>query len=161
MRRTKLLFLNMEPDQKSELVIEFCKSIFELRHKLRKMFQVKLKEAGISISFEVLEVMKLLRHEDGLNQQDLAEMLFKDKSTMTYLIDNMVKAGLVTRNEDDNDRRNKHILLTSKALELQNQLTPLAMHCYLALAQDIADSDIEAGIEMLAKMNSSLAEFII
>jgi len=151
----------MKPDQKSELVIDFCKSIFELRHKLRKIFQLKLKEAGISISFEVLEVMKFLRHHDGLNQQELADMLFKDKSTMTYLIDNMVKAGLVTRREDEADRRNKHIILTTKAHELQYQLTPLALQCYLALAQDIADQEIAMGIEMLAKMNKSLAEFII
>jgi DNA-binding MarR family transcriptional regulator len=151
----------MKPDQKSELVIEFCQSIFELRHKLRKMFQVKLKEAGISISFEVLEILKLLRNQDGLNQQDLADMLFKDKSNMTYLIDNMVKAGLVTRREDEADRRNKHIFLTTDAMELQNQLDPLAMHCYLVLAEDVTDQEINAGIGTLAKMNNSLAEFII
>jgi DNA-binding MarR family transcriptional regulator len=151
----------MKPDKKSELVIEFCQSIFELRHKLRKMFQVKLKEAGISISFEVLEILKLLRNQDGLNQQDLADMLFKDKSNMTYLIDNMVKANLVTRREDEADRRNKHIYLTTQATELQNQLEPLAMHCYLVLAEDVTDQEINAGIETLAKMNNSLAEFII
>ena len=151
----------MKPDQKPELVIEFCQSIFELRYKLRRMFQVKLKEAGISISFEVLEIMKLLRGQDGLNQQELADLLFKDKSSMTYLIDNMVKAGLVTRKEDETDRRNKRICLTSKAVDLQNQLSPLAMHCYNVLSEGIAYQDIKAGIEMLAKMNNSLAEFII
>jgi len=151
----------MKPDQNPELVIEFCQSIFELRYKLRRMFQVKLKEAGISISFEVLEIMKLLRGQDGLNQQELADLLFKDKSSMTYLIDNMVKAGLVTRKEDEADRRNKHICLTTKARELQDQLSPLALHCYDVLSKGIPDRDIKAGIEMLAKMNNSLGEFIV
>jgi DNA-binding MarR family transcriptional regulator len=151
----------MEFDKRPELVAEFCQSIFELRYKLRKMFQLKLKEAGISISFEVLEILKLLRNQDGLNQQELADMLFKDKSSMTYLIDNMEKAGLVLRKEDGDDRRNKHIFLTAKAHELQNRLSPLAMHCYLALAEDVADDDIKAGIQMLAKMNNSLSKFIV
>jgi DNA-binding MarR family transcriptional regulator len=151
----------MQPDQKSELVIEFCQSIFELRYKLRKMLQVKLKDAGISISFEILEIMKQLRSHDGLNQQELADMLFKDKSSMTYLIDNMVKGGLVTRKEDEKDRRNKLIILSDKAHELIKQLAPIASHCYLALAEDITDEDIKAGIKMLAKMNDSLAKFII
>jgi DNA-binding MarR family transcriptional regulator len=150
----------MQPDQKSELVIEFCQSIFELRYKLRKMFQVKLKEAGISISFEILEIMKQLGSHDGLNQQELADMLFKDKSSMTYLIDNMVKAGLVTRKEDEKDRRNKLILLSRKADELIKELSPMASECYAALAEDIAAQDIKAGIQMLMKMNNSLAEFI-
>jgi DNA-binding MarR family transcriptional regulator len=149
----------MKPDQKSELVVEFCQSIFEMRYKLRKLFQLKLKEAGINISFEVLEVMKLLK-QGSMNQQELADMLFKDKSSMTYLIDNMVKAELVTRKEDEADRRNKLIFLTDKARELQAQLTPMAMHCHLALAVDVTDSDVKAGLQMLVKMNNSLAEII-
>jgi DNA-binding MarR family transcriptional regulator len=151
----------MQPDHKSDLVIEFCQSIFELRYKLRKMFQVQLKEAGISISFEILEIMKQLRNHDGLNQQELADMLFKDKSSMTYLIDNMVKGGLVSRKEDEKDRRNKLILLSDKANELIKQLSPIASRCYLALAKDLTDQDIKAGIQTLAKMNDSLTEFII
>ncbi|HMG07326.1 MAG TPA: MarR family transcriptional regulator [Mucilaginibacter sp.] len=151
----------MKPNQKSELVGEFCHSIFELRYKLRKMFQIKLKEAGINISFEILEIMKILRDRDGLNQQELADMLFKDKSNLTYLIDNMVKAGLAIRKEDEADRRNKLVFLTNKAHQLKEQLAPMAIHCYLTLAEDIPDDDIKAGIQMLAKMNNSLAEFII
>ncbi len=151
----------MTTDQKIARVTDFCQSIFELRYKLRKMFQVKLKEAGISISFEVLEVMKILRTQGDLNQQDLADLLFKDKSSITYLIDNMVKAGLVTRREDEADRRNKLIILTDSANLLKEQLEPLARHCYLALAEELTDDEIMAGISTLAKMNSSLAEFIV
>jgi DNA-binding MarR family transcriptional regulator len=151
----------MTPDQKANLVAEFCQSTFELRYKLRRMFQSKLKEAGISISFEVLEIIKMLLNEDGLNQQELADMLFKDKSNMTYLIDNMVKAGLVTRKEDKADRRNKLIMLTAKAHELKEQLSPMARDCYLYLADDIADGDIKSGLEMLAKMNHSLTVLLV
>jgi DNA-binding MarR family transcriptional regulator len=146
----------MHPDQKSELVINYIQSIFELRYKLRRLFQVKLKEAGISISFETLEIIKQLRSHDSLNQQDLAELLFKDKSSITYLIDNMVRAGLVSRQEDEADRRNKHIILSGQAHELIKQLEPLASHCYAALAQDVDAADIRSGLEMLAKMNGSL-----
>lgn len=150
----------MTLDQKIANVTEFCQSIFELRYKLRKMFQVKLKEAGISISFEVLEVMKVLRTSGNLNQQELADLLFKDKSSITYLIDNMVKAGLVTRREDVTDRRNNLIILTDKANLLKERLEPLASHCYLALAEELTDDEIMEGISTLAKMNGSMAEFI-
>jgi DNA-binding MarR family transcriptional regulator len=97
--------------QKAKRVDEFCQSIFEFRYRLRKIFHLKLKEAGIDISFEVLEIMKILKNEENVNQQDLADLLFKDKSNLTYLIDNMVKAGWVNRKEDQTDRRNKLIVL--------------------------------------------------
>jgi len=151
----------MKSDGRSELVAEFCHSIFELRYKLRRMFQVKLKEAGISISFEVLEIIKMLLNQDGLNQQELADMLFKDKSSMTYLIDSMVKTGLVTRKEDTADRRNKLIMLTAQAHQLKEQLSPLAKDCYLALAEDVNDIDIKNGLAMLSKMNHSLTGFLV
>jgi DNA-binding MarR family transcriptional regulator len=151
----------MQTDQKSELVVDYIQSIFELRYKLRRMFQVKLKEAGISISFEVLEIMKQLRSREGLNQQELADMLFKDKSSMTYLIDNMVKAGLVSRKEDESDRRNKLIILSDKAHDLIKQLEPLANHCYEVLAENIDEKDIGLGLELISRMIGSLDAFVI
>jgi len=150
----------MKPDEKSEHVAEFCKSVVELRYRLRRMFQVKLKEAGISISFEVLEVMGILYREDGVNQQELADLLFKDKSSMTYLIDNMVRAGWVLRKEDDSDRRNKLIFLTDEARQLKNTLKPMATECYSLIGEGINDDDIKASLQMLSKMNNSLSDFI-
>jgi len=151
----------MNTDQKAELVGEFSQSIFEFRYRLRKMFQAKLKEADIDISFEVLEIMKLLRKQDGMIQQELADILFKDKSNMTYLIDNMVKAGYAVRKEDGSNRRIKLIFLTDKSHELSLQLAPLAKACFLALAKDVDEKDVRSGIAMLSRMNTSLLEVIV
>jgi DNA-binding MarR family transcriptional regulator len=151
----------MNTDKKAELVGEFCQSILELRYRLRKMFQVKLKEADIDISFEVLEIMKVLLKQDGMIQQELADILFKDKSNMTYLIDNMVKSGWVVRKEDESNRRIKLIFLTAKARELNHRLSPLAKDCFLALAKNVNEQQVKSGIEILAKMNNSLLEVIV
>ena len=150
----------MQTEQRTEIAAEFCQAIYELRYRLRKLFQAKLKEANISISLEVLEVMKFLQRQNGLNQQELADVLFKDKSSITYIIDNMVKAGLATRHEDAADRRNKQIFLTDKAHQLREQLNPLADACMLALAEDIAIDDIADSLKMINKMNNSLSAII-
>jgi DNA-binding MarR family transcriptional regulator len=152
----KNLAFYMESTPKSELVGELFQSISEFRYKLRKMFQVKLKESGIEISFEVLEVIKILLKQDGLSQQVLADMIFKDKSSVTYLIDNMVKSGLVTRTEDKNDRRNKLICLTDKAHELQQTISPLAKQCYLALASETTAVQLTTCIDIISHMNGAI-----
>ncbi|WP_158795793.1 MarR family winged helix-turn-helix transcriptional regulator [Pedobacter sp. L105] len=151
----------MNPDEKSEPIVEFCQSIFEFRFRLRKMFQVKLKEAGMTISFEVLEVMSILHKKGGINQQELADLLFKDKSSMTYLLDNMVKGGWVLRKEDEVDRRNKLIFLTDKSHQLKEELSPLVEQCFAVLSENITPQDIKEGMHTLSKMNNSLLEFII
>lgn len=146
----------MELTPKTELVGELFQSISEFRFKIKKMFQMKLKESGINISFETLEVIKILLKQDGLNQQVLADMLFKDKSSLTYLIDNMVRSGLVTRTEDKNDRRNKLICLTHKAHELRQTLSPLAKQCYLALASDTTVVQLKSCIDIMSQMNGAV-----
>lgn len=151
----------MRLNQKAKRVEELSQTIFEFRHRLRKMFHLKLKEAGIDISFEVLEIMRILTKEESVNQQDLADMLFKDKSNLTYLIDNMVRGGWVTRQEDAKDRRNKLILLTDNARQLQKQLAPLATLCYQEIARDVDEQDIETAIRILSLMNHSAADFIV
>jgi DNA-binding MarR family transcriptional regulator len=144
----------MEFTPKTELVGELSQSISEFRYKLKKMFQMKLKERGINISFEILEVIKILLKQDGLNQQVLADMLFKDKSSLTYLIDNMVKSELVTRTEDKNDRRNKLIYLTDRAHELRQSISPLAKECFLAMAAETTEVQLRSCIDIIAQMNT-------
>jgi DNA-binding MarR family transcriptional regulator len=148
----------METRVKAELVGQLFQSISEFRYKMKKMFQAKLKESGINISFEILEVITILLKQDGLSQQVLADMLFKDKSSIAYLIDNMVRSELVTRTEDKKDRRNKLIRLTPTAYQLRETITPLAIQCYLALANGTTEPQIQSVIDTISGMNRAVQE---
>ena len=57
-------------------------------------------------------VMSLVHQETCQSQIALAERIGLDKTTLTYLIDGLESAGLVTRTPDPNDRRTRHINLT-------------------------------------------------
>lgn len=50
--------------------------------------------------------------KDGVTQQELCNATFKDKPSMTRLIDNMEKQHLVIRVPDKKDRRTNKIHLT-------------------------------------------------
>jgi len=146
----------MDVTPKAELTADFCRSIAEIRFKLKRMFQRKLKDAGIDLSFEILEVISILLKYEKLNQQVLADMLSMEKSSMTYVIDNMVKAGLVTRQEKDRDRRNKLIALTQQALRLRERLTPLAMECFTLISEELTEDQLQTGMIVVERMSSSL-----
>lgn len=51
------------------------------------------------------------------NQQELARQVGCDRTVMVYLIDNLVKEGLVERRPDPADRRNRLIVPTGHGLE--------------------------------------------
>ncbi|MDH6354967.1 DNA-binding MarR family transcriptional regulator [Dysgonomonas sp. PH5-45] len=84
----------------------------------RKMFRNFRKE-GLDITPEQWSVLYFLWKEDGVLQQKLCEATFKDKPSMTRLIDNLVKQGFVFRLTPPNDRRSNLIYLTDKGRGIQ------------------------------------------
>lgn len=141
---------------KIELGRELGRSMAELRSCFRQYIQVKLKEYSIDMTFEMLEVMSFLWVKDGINQQELADKTLRDKSAMTYLIDNLVKRNVVKRVEDENDRRNKLIYLTSEGKELQISLRPWVSDVFEQATVELTVDDVKCGISVLNKMIDNL-----
>src|ERR1700722_9754253 len=109
----------MATENISELSLELGRAMTEMKNYLRQFIQSKIKEHNISLTFEMLEILACLWQQDGINQQEITDKTIKDKSSMTYLVDNLVKRGMVKRVADKNDRRNNLIFLTKKAKLLQ------------------------------------------
>jgi DNA-binding MarR family transcriptional regulator len=141
---------------KTELAVEFGRSMSELRTYTRQQIQLKIKEHAINITFEMLEVMGCLWRKDGINQQEIADLTLRDKSSMTYLLDNLVKRKLVRRVEDENDRRNKLIYLTNEGNELREQLNPWVAEVYEMASQGVDVNNLQNGITLLNKMINNL-----
>jgi DNA-binding MarR family transcriptional regulator len=141
-----------EDKTKAELALELGRSMSELRNFVRQYIQVKIKENGINITFEMLEVMGCLWKKDGINQQEIADLTLRDKSSMTYLLDNLVKRKMVKRVEDENDRRNKLIYLTKEGNELKEQLHPWVAEVYSMASDGVEINDLKNSILVLNKM---------
>ncbi|NIG54147.1 MarR family winged helix-turn-helix transcriptional regulator [Chitinophaga sp. Cy-1792] len=147
----------MKPDKNiAELARELAFEMADLRFKLRRVLQVKIKENNWEISFEVLEILGVLYRKDGMNQQEIADELVKDKSSITYLIDNAEKKELVERTEDQNDRRNKLIFLTEKGRSLILKLNPWAVDIYEKATQHLAYEEVHQALTVARKMNENL-----
>jgi len=141
---------------RTELAVELGRSMSELRTHIRQQIQIKIKEHSINITFEMIEVMGCLWKKDGVNQQDIADQTLRDKSSMTYLLDNLVKRKMVKRVEDENDRRNKLIYLTTEGNKLKEQLYPWVDEVYEIASNDLDVNDLQKSILMLNKMITNL-----
>jgi DNA-binding MarR family transcriptional regulator len=148
----------MHPPTKTnaELAFDLGRAMAELRIYVRQQIQEKIRENNLDITFEMLEVMGCLWRKDGINQQEIADFTLRDKSSMTYLLDNLVKRQLVTRVEDENDRRNKLIYLTPQGGRLKEQLYPWAMEVYEMASEDARTEDLERAVSLLNRMTGKL-----
>lgn len=124
----------------------------------RDSFRQHFKEAGINLTGEMLQVMRYLWIHDGVNQQEIANAVSRDKATLTSMIDNLVRRGLVTRCEDSQDRRNKRIVLTPKGRALEQEIAPTLATIYAKASQQLTSSQLYASAAVLDQMTKNLKE---
>ena len=93
---------------------------------IARRLQKKFNKAGLNLTIEQWSVLYHLWKEDGKSQQDLCNATFRDKPSITRLVDNLEKLKLVKRVASKDDRRMNLIILTNDAKKLHDQAMDLA-----------------------------------
>ena|SRR5579872_642294 len=141
---------------KSDMALHLGRSISELRTQFRKYMQGRIRSLDMHLTFEMLEVMLCLWRQDGVNQQVIADVTLRDKSAMTYLLDNLIKRKLITRKPDDRDRRNKLVYLTAEGRELQETLQPWVAEMYERATAGMDADTLKKGKVLIDNMIQNL-----
>lgn len=93
---------------------------------IARRLQKKFNTAGLNLTIEQWSVLYHLWKQDGISQQELCNATFRDKPSITRLVDNLEKLQLVKRVSSDSDRRMNLIYLTRQAQKLQEQSMGIA-----------------------------------
>src|SRR6266478_7554394 len=93
---------------------------------IARRLQKKFNSAGLPITIEQWSVLYHLWKQDGISQQELCNATFRDKPSITRLVDNLEKLNLVKRVASENDRRINRIYLTKQGQKLEEQTMALA-----------------------------------
>ncbi|MBD1427143.1 MarR family winged helix-turn-helix transcriptional regulator [Sphingobacterium arenae] len=86
---------------------------------LGRRLQRNLKEEGINITSEQWSLLYYLWIEEGRTQQELACLTFRDKPSVSRLINNLEKLKLVIRVTDKEDKRTNLIFLTKQGRQMK------------------------------------------
>ena len=124
---------------------------------IARRLQKNFKQAGIEITIEQWSVLYHLWKEDGQSQQQLCDATFRDKPSITRLVDNLEKLGLVNRTANKNDRRINKICLTSEAEKLQVQTMEVANQTLNEALQGVTNGQVEIAKEVLQKVYENLS----
>jgi DNA-binding MarR family transcriptional regulator len=68
--------------------------------------------------FNILMIIKHAGGKDGIQQNEISKHLLVTASNITKLLDKLEKDGMITRNNKENDRRVKLIMITKSASDL-------------------------------------------
>ena len=123
---------------------------------LARRLQKNFKQADIEITIEQWSVLYHLWKEDGMSQQELCNCTFRDKPSITRLVDNLEKLKLVKRVPSKEDRRINLIYLTEAARQLQDVTMDLANQTLNEALAGVSREDVELCKEVLAKVYENL-----
>ena len=123
---------------------------------IARRMQKNFKQAGVDITIEQWSVLYHLWKEDGMSQQSLCDATFRDKPSITRLVDNLEKLKLVKRVASKDDRRINMIYLTPEAQKLQEQTMELANQTLNEALQGVTNGQVETAKEVLQMVYENL-----
>lgn len=121
-----------------------------------RRLQKNFKQNNIEITIEQWSVLYHLWKEDGMSQQELCDATFRDKPSITRLVDNLERIKLVKRNASKEDRRKNLIVLTPEGRELEAKSMEIANNTLNESLQGVTNGQIEIAKEVLQMVYENL-----
>ncbi len=121
-----------------------------------RRLQKNFRQAGLEITIEQWSVLYHLWKEDCLSQQELCNRTFRDKPSITRLIDNLEKQSLVKRMPSKTDRRINLVCLTEPAKNLQQLTIDLANQTMSEALVGVKKEDIDIVKDVFQRVYDNL-----
>lgn len=114
--------------------------------------------AVVNLTIEQWSVLYHLWKQDGMTQQELCSASFRDKPSITRLVDNLEKLELVNRIPDEKDRRSNRIFLTETGRRLEEKTMRLAEETLNEALDGVPAEHVEISKHVLQKVYENLSQ---
>ncbi len=135
--------------------IELCKNYLRVSKKALNHFWKLFNEYNISPSkYSALTALK--NNSNGLMPSELAEATEITRSSMTSLVNNLIKDGLVERKAHENDRRKLKIILTEKGHSLLEDILPVVFNQMQSIFSNYSSDEMKSFTNHLDQLERNL-----
>lgn len=123
---------------------------------IARRLQKKFNMAGLNLTIEQWSVLYQLWKHDGSSQQELCKRTFRDKPSITRLVDNLEKLQLVKRVPSETDRRINLVYLTKQGMKLEEQTMNIAEETLNEALTGISPEHVSLCKEILQQVYDNL-----
>lgn len=138
------------------LIKKIAVNINILNCSLIKYFAKELNKNDINLTPEQYLVMDVLWDAEMLSQQAIADIIQKDKNSVTKFIDSLEKKGLVYRAVNKNDRRINNIIVSEEGMKLKDKTTEVAINMMSNVLKDINEDDLMTFDKVMNRMKDNI-----
>ena len=97
-------------------------------------------------------IMSTLFKRDRASMKDLSERIGRDKSTVTALVNKLVRAGYVVKEKDPDDNRITYLCLTTKGRALENDFDEISENLIATAFHGFSQEERESMVKAIVKM---------
>ena len=127
--------------------------ISKIREKVNRFIVSEMLKQGIDgIVTSHGDIINALFKMPRLTMAEIAEKIGRDKSTVTALVDKLVRLGYVTKERDTEDTRVVYVTLTHKGNELKPIFEAISRELLDTFYLDISEKEKEALVRILNKI---------
>ncbi|NBC17217.1 MAG: MarR family transcriptional regulator [Bacteroidetes bacterium] len=124
---------------------------------IRQRLNAVLSDEGFSITGEEWAILVHLWNQDGQPQQQIADTLDKDKTTLSRLLSSLERQNLVVRIPDQADRRRRLIYLTPGGQALEDEVIPVALRVLREAQSGISANHLATCKAVLRQIHDNLS----
>ena len=110
---------------------------------LKREITDSIKENNINVTPEQWALLNRLNENQGLTQNELGKVSFKDTANITRLIDKLENKGFVERQSNSSDRRVRKIYITAQGRKIRDLVEPLAIKVLEKATENIDPSEVD------------------
>ncbi|WP_247233532.1 MarR family winged helix-turn-helix transcriptional regulator [Telluribacter sp. SYSU D00476] len=126
--------------------------------KIRNALQKRLNEAGVDLTVDQWVLLDHIYREEGISQNALAEVTYKDPPTVTRIIDLLEKKALVERRMAAGDRRKFNLFLTEKGVACHNEAFPVVAEIRRKGWGELDESDYQQFVRIMDSIYNNFSE---
>lgn len=127
--------------------------ISKIREKVNRLIVLEMSKHGIEgIVTSHGDIINALFKKPRLTMAEIAEKIGRDKSTVTVLVDKLVRFGYVTKERDTEDTRVVYVTLTQKGHELKPIFEAISRELLDVFYLDISEKEKEELCKILNKI---------
>lgn len=126
--------------------------------RVKQYAQQQFKEMGFNVTVDQWLVLKQLYEHKQIQQNELAEIIYKDNPTLTRIIDLLCDKDLAERNVHPGDRRCFMVSLTPKGRRKVEELLPKVQEVRLRAWDGLSSRDFNQFKKILNTIYKNLGD---
>lgn len=128
--------------------------ISKTKKKMMKYIETQLieKELNDLIPSHGNILTSLYDHDSKLTMKQIAKRIGKDKSTVTPLVNKLVKLGYIRKEKSEKDKRTTYLILTDKGKEIESKYREISEEVISMAYKDFTEEEKEVFLRLLKKL---------